>query len=204
MSGYGEGTRVRRSTARGAGLTEYLIVVAGISIAAAVTFGAFGNTMRHQAAGMALELAGLDSTDAIAGAVASAGRASSAAAAGGAFFGGDGGVGVGDGGGLDPGLPFQPPDSGGGGGGGDGGHGPPPAMCPAGGGSGPQALSVFCESEMTLSAEGEAWLKEVEKLALYPYDDQKGITGEPITEWVEGATIGYGHHPRAGGGAVPR
>lgn len=198
MPGNRGGLRARRASVRGAGLTEYLIVLAGISIAAAATFSAFGDTMRHQLAAAALELAGMDSSDAIAGAAASAGRASNAAAAGGAFFGrdgstGGGGVGGGSGGGLAPGLPFQPPGSGGGGDGGDGGSGPPPAMCPAGNGSGPQAPSVPCDSEMTLSAEGEAWLKEVEKLALQPYDDQKGITGEPITEWVEGATIGYGH-----------
>ena len=63
----------------------------------------------------------------------------------------------------------------------------------AGGGSGPQTASATCDDDMTLSDEGEAWLKEVEKLALQPYDDQVGITDEPITEWVEGATIGYGH-----------
>lgn len=205
MSGNGEGTQAPRSSARGAGLNEYLIVVAGISLAAAATFGAFGDTMRHQAAGMALELAGLDSTNAIAGAVASAGRATSAAAAGGAFFDGSGGAGSGGGGagagggGFDPSLPYQPPGSGGGGGtgGGDGGgsSGPPPVMCAAtaSGGSGPQAASATCDSEMTLSAEGEAWLKYVEKLALQPYYDQVGITDEPITVWVDGATIGYGH-----------
>ncbi|MGQ4584006.1 glycoside hydrolase family protein [Lysobacter sp. F60174L2] len=159
---------------------------------------------------MALELAGLDSGNAIAGAVASAGRATDAAAAGGPFFGGDGGGTVGGGGpgaggggagagggGVDPGLPYQPPGSGGGGGAGSGGgsSGPPPVMCvaAAGGGSGPQTASATCDDDMTLSDEGEAWLKEVEKLALQPYDDQVGITDEPIIEWVEGATIGYGH-----------
>src|SRR5690606_37283068 len=103
------------------------------------------------------------------------------------------------GGGFDPSLPYQPPGAGSGGstggGGGADGSGPPPATCAAmaSGGSGPQAASATCDSEMTLSDEGETWLKEVEKLALQPYDDQVGITDEPITEWVEGATIGYGH-----------
>src|SRR5690606_32011644 len=181
MSGNGVGTHAPRSPARGAGLTEYLLVVAGISLAAAATFGAFGGTMRHQAAGMALELAGLDSSDAIAGAVASAGRATSAAAEGGAFFGGSRGAGSGGGGsagggGFDPSLPYQPPGAGSGGstggGGGADGSGPPPATCAAmaRGGSGPQAASATCDSEMTLSDEGETWLKEVEKLALQPYD----------------------------------
>lgn len=197
MSAYGEGIRARRSPARGAGLTEYLLVIAGISIAAAATFSAFGDTIRHQTAGMALELAGMDSADAIAGAVAAAERARGAAAAGSSFFGGDsagggaGGGGVGDGGGFDPSLPFQPPGSSGGGG--SDGSVPPSAMCPAGGDNSPQSTSTLCDSEMTLSAAGEAWLKKIEKLALDPYDDQKGIAGEPITEWVKGATIGYGH-----------
>lgn len=200
MSKDEEEIQIRRSSARGAGLTEYLIVVAGISLAAAATFGAFGDTMRHQVAGMALELAGLDSTDVIAGAVASAERATSAAAVGGAFFDGSGGAGIGgSGGGFDPSLPYQPPGSGegggnGGGGGGSGSSGPPPVVCAAAsGGSGPQVASAACDSEMALSDEGETWLKDVEKLALQPYDDQKGMAAGPITEWVPGATIGYGH-----------
>ncbi|MGQ4659033.1 glycoside hydrolase family protein [Lysobacter sp. F6437] len=211
MSGNGVGIQSSRSSARGAGLTEYLIVVAGISLAAAATFGAFGDTIRHQTAGMALELAGLDSGNAIAGAVASAGRATDAAAAGGPFFGGGGGGAAGGGGpgaggggagagggGVDPSLPYQPPGSGGSGGAGSGGggsSGPPPVMCvaAASGGGGPQAASATCDSEMALSDEGATWLKDVETLALQPYDDQVGITDEPITEWVEGATIGYGH-----------
>lgn len=43
---------------------------------------------------------------------------------------------------------------------------------------------------MTLSSKGLTWLKDVERLALKPYDDQ---TGKPIKSWVKGATIGYGH-----------
>ena len=47
---------------------------------------------------------------------------------------------------------------------------------------------------MSLSPSGESWLKQVEQLALQPYDDQKGIVpGIPLAEWVKGATIGYGH-----------
>ena len=41
-----------------------------------------------------------------------------------------------------------------------------------------------------LSPEGEQFLKEIEELHLEPYDNQ---TDKPITEWKEGATIGYGH-----------
>lgn len=43
---------------------------------------------------------------------------------------------------------------------------------------------------MTLSDKGLQWLKDVERLALKPYDDQ---TGKTITSWCKGATIGYGH-----------
>lgn len=43
---------------------------------------------------------------------------------------------------------------------------------------------------LTLSARGVSLLKAIEDLALKPYDDQ---TGKDITDWVKGATIGYGH-----------
>lgn len=43
---------------------------------------------------------------------------------------------------------------------------------------------------MKLSPEGVDFLKWIEKLRLKPYDDQ---TGDPITVWCKGATIGYGH-----------
>jgi GH24 family phage-related lysozyme (muramidase) len=46
-----------------------------------------------------------------------------------------------------------------------------------------------------MSPEGVQWLKTVEHLALTPYDDQ---TGKPISQWVKGATIGYGHLITAG------
>lgn len=45
-------------------------------------------------------------------------------------------------------------------------------------------------TNMTLSEPGEALLKGVETLRLQPYDDQ---TGDDISSWVKGATIGYGH-----------
>lgn len=43
---------------------------------------------------------------------------------------------------------------------------------------------------MILGPEGEALLKEIEQLRLKPYDDQ---TGKNISQWIGGATIGYGH-----------
>lgn len=42
----------------------------------------------------------------------------------------------------------------------------------------------------SLSNKAINLLKSIEELATKPYDDQ---TGEDITAWVEGATIGYGH-----------
>ena len=41
-----------------------------------------------------------------------------------------------------------------------------------------------------MSPEGCRLLQSVEELRLLPYDDQ---TGKTITEWLEGATIGYGY-----------
>ncbi len=43
---------------------------------------------------------------------------------------------------------------------------------------------------MQLSPQGIEWLKTIECLACTPYDDQ---TGQPVSCWVPGATIGYGH-----------
>lgn len=45
-------------------------------------------------------------------------------------------------------------------------------------------------SSFPLSANATNLLKEIEALHLKPYDDQ---TSKDITEWVKGATIGYGH-----------
>lgn len=44
--------------------------------------------------------------------------------------------------------------------------------------------------KLALSEAGKQWLKDVEQLRLTPYNDQ---TGQDITSWVEGATIGYGY-----------
>lgn len=46
------------SKSRGQGMTEYIIIVALIAIAAIGVFTYFGKTARHQVAGMAQELAG--------------------------------------------------------------------------------------------------------------------------------------------------
>lgn len=46
----------------GQGMTEYIIIVALIAIAAIGTFTYFGKTARNQVAGMAQQLAGQDAT----------------------------------------------------------------------------------------------------------------------------------------------
>lgn len=43
---------------------------------------------------------------------------------------------------------------------------------------------------LNFGPKGTNLLKSIEQLATTPYDDQ---TGKDITEWVDGATIGYGH-----------
>jgi type IV pilus assembly protein PilA len=47
---------------RGQGMTEYIIIVALIAIAAIAVYQFFGNTIRAQTAGIALELSGKDGT----------------------------------------------------------------------------------------------------------------------------------------------
>lgn len=48
----------------------------------------------------------------------------------------------------------------------------------------------FPASTLTMSPEAVALLQSIETLRLKPYNDQ---SGQEITEWVGGATIGYGH-----------
>ena len=43
---------------RGQGMTEYIIIVALIAVAAIGVYAAFGKTIRNQTAGLALEMAG--------------------------------------------------------------------------------------------------------------------------------------------------
>jgi Flp pilus assembly pilin Flp len=49
----------------GQGMTEYIIIVALIAIAAIAAYGLFGDTIRGQVGGMAAELGGGDGTAAI-------------------------------------------------------------------------------------------------------------------------------------------
>lgn len=53
-----------------------------------------------------------------------------------------------------------------------------------------QAESRSMRQHSQFSAQGSRLLKLIEQLRLRPYDDQ---TGRDISNWVRGATIGYGH-----------
>lgn len=53
-----------------------------------------------------------------------------------------------------------------------------------------QSRAVEPATATSFSKRGEEFLKRIETLRLLPYDDQTGLE---ITQWVEGATIGYGH-----------
>ncbi|WP_291511854.1 pilus assembly protein [Acidithiobacillus sp.] len=69
---------VRKSVREaGQGMTEYLIVVALIAISAIAVFSFFGQTMRHQVAGIASELAGDDSSTSVSNAKGTASKANS-------------------------------------------------------------------------------------------------------------------------------
>ena len=73
---------LRRRTARrqrGQGMTEYLIVVALIAVATIGVYTLFGQTIRNQTAGLALEVSGQDAAAAITGAQTNATGAQTAA-----------------------------------------------------------------------------------------------------------------------------
>ncbi|MFA5520458.1 MAG: hypothetical protein WCY98_01690 [Castellaniella sp.] len=53
----------RRARQRGQGMTEYIIVVALVAIAAIAVYQLFGQVVRSQTAAMAKELAGEDGTE---------------------------------------------------------------------------------------------------------------------------------------------
>jgi type IV pilus assembly protein PilA len=60
---------------RGQGMTEYIIIVALIAIAAIAVYQYFGSTVRSQTAAIAMELSGTDGTAAKNDAQTAAGRA---------------------------------------------------------------------------------------------------------------------------------
>ncbi|MES2935061.1 MAG: hypothetical protein V4805_16405 [Pseudomonadota bacterium] len=65
---------------RGQGMVEYIIIVALIAIAGIAAFGYFGQTVKHQVAGMAAELSGGSGTAEVANAVTTAQSAATVAA----------------------------------------------------------------------------------------------------------------------------
>lgn len=60
---------------RGQGMTEYIIIVALIAVAAIAVYQFFGQTIRAQTAGIAKEVAGQSSANSIQNAQSAAGRA---------------------------------------------------------------------------------------------------------------------------------
>jgi Tfp pilus assembly protein FimT len=64
---------------RGQGMTEYLIVVALIAVAAIGVYTLFGQTIRNQTAGLAMEVSGQDAGTAIGGAQTNATAAQTSA-----------------------------------------------------------------------------------------------------------------------------
>lgn len=67
------------SAQRGQGMTEYIIIVALIAVAAIAVYQFFGNTVRNQTAAIAQELAGGDGTAAKTAAQAAATKAATEA-----------------------------------------------------------------------------------------------------------------------------
>ena len=67
----------RQRRQRGQGMTEYIVVVALIAVAAIGIYTLFGQTLRNQTAGLALEMSGQDATAAIGNAQTNSNTASS-------------------------------------------------------------------------------------------------------------------------------
>lgn len=64
---------------RGQGMTEYIIIVAMVALAAIAVYQYFGQTVRNQTAAMSQELAGEDGSAARTAAATAAGNAATAA-----------------------------------------------------------------------------------------------------------------------------
>jgi Flp pilus assembly pilin Flp len=71
--------RAFRLKQRGQGMTEYIIIVALIAVAAIAVYQLFGATVRNQTAGIAMEVAGKDGKPAIDAAAAAAQKAATRA-----------------------------------------------------------------------------------------------------------------------------
>jgi type IV pilus assembly protein PilA len=68
-------TSIRKLRQAGQGMTEYIIIVALIAVAAIAVSQLFGATVRNQIAGIAMEVSGKDGTAAITQAGTAAGKA---------------------------------------------------------------------------------------------------------------------------------
>lgn len=71
---------IPRKYQQGQGMTEYIIIVGVIAVAAISVFGLFGDTVENQIAGMAQELAGGDGSGAQGAAITASGNAATDAA----------------------------------------------------------------------------------------------------------------------------
>jgi len=69
----------RHHTQRGQGMTEYIIIVAMIAVAAIAVYQRFGQTVRNQTAAIATEIAGKDGGTAKSAAQTAAGKAATEA-----------------------------------------------------------------------------------------------------------------------------
>lgn len=65
-------TRVQKNRQLGQGMTEYIVIVALIAVAAIAVYQFFGQTIRSQTAGIAKEVAGQSASTAISSAQTSA------------------------------------------------------------------------------------------------------------------------------------
>ena len=70
---------IRKFRQHGQGMTEYIIIVALIAVAAIGVYSYFGKTVRNQTAGMAQELSGKDASTSISNAGSSADSAQTTA-----------------------------------------------------------------------------------------------------------------------------
>ncbi|MGV7207006.1 pilus assembly protein [Oxalobacteraceae bacterium A2-2] len=72
-------TSDRGQIQRGQGMTEYIVIVALIAVAAIAVYQLFGATIRNQTAGIAMEVSGKNGSNAITQAGTAAGKAETTA-----------------------------------------------------------------------------------------------------------------------------
>jgi Flp pilus assembly pilin Flp len=62
LKSHRNGSTAKRRRSLGQGMTEYIIIVALIALAAIAVYSLFGKTVRNQVGGMAQDLAGVENT----------------------------------------------------------------------------------------------------------------------------------------------